>query len=370
MDILDGLDCNCNFDGHEPKYRQIAKRIASFLQASNTPEGSKLPNDKELARRFNVAVMTMAQALNELAARGMLERCVGAGTFVRTPIPSTATASRRIAIVCHQTITMEGGFGTGLLLELYRRAPEFGFDMIQLRRTPDEYERTFRDFGLHGIIVLSEELTFLPELSMHFKAGMNLAQVGIWYRNYNEFSFGTDHALVAKQAVKYLHGLGHSRIGVFNGLGSNRVRHYSSTLRINGYMRALKELDLPFTQEWLISYDETCQGLYEKLACLKESGNLPSAFLVLKLPQSPRIYDIIERLDLKIPDDISLVGFDEPYSSERRMQSLTTFSQNLPELVNRVLTRLDKPRNSTANSAVPSLLIERNSCKCLLSTEK
>ena len=131
-DILNGMDYHGTSAGPGgPKYRQIAGVLADFLLTKKPPLGSKLPNDKELARRFNVALMTMSRALNELSSRGLLERKVGSGTFVRSLAGPAALKTRRIAIVCHEPITLEGGFVTSLLPELYRQAPEFGFDLMQ-----------------------------------------------------------------------------------------------------------------------------------------------------------------------------------------------------------------------------------------------
>ena len=84
-DILNGMNYHEPSAGPGgPKYRQIAGILADFLLTKKPPLGSKLPNDKELARRFNVALMTMSRALNELSSRGLLERKVGSGTFVRS----------------------------------------------------------------------------------------------------------------------------------------------------------------------------------------------------------------------------------------------------------------------------------------------
>ncbi len=177
---------------------------SDFLLAKKPPLGSKLPNDRELARRFNVALMTMSRSLNELSSRGILERKVGSGTFVRALAEPAALTARRIAVVCHEPIILEGGFVSSLLPELYRQAPQSGFDLMQLQRTPAEYAATIKDFQLAGIIVLSAEPDLMPELAEMAAGGMNLVQLGMWQRAYRAFSFGTDHAAVAKMAVKYL----------------------------------------------------------------------------------------------------------------------------------------------------------------------
>ena len=358
-DILDGMNYHDPLAGQSgiSKFRQIAGILESFLLAKKPPVGSKLPNDKELARRFNVALMTMSRALNELSSRGILERKVGSGTFVRALTEPAALNTRRIAIVCHEPITLEGGFVTSLLPELYRQAPEFGFDLMQLQRAPAEYAATIKDFQLAGIIVLSAEPDSLPELAEMAAGGMNLVQLGMWQRVYRAFSFGTDHSAVAKMAVKYLYRLGHREIGFLASSIAGRL-HLSTAERIRGCQRALWELRLPFNPDWIL--DGEPGRLPELLAALKDRGELPSAFLLGSLPVAPRVYNILQSLNLKIPEDVSLVGFDDSGLCEQLNPGLTVFSQNIPTLVKQVMEHLRSPEPA-AHGPVPALLLERSS---------
>ena len=364
-DILDGMNYHEPSAGPGgPKYRQIAGLLADFLLAKKPPLGSKLPNDKELARRFNVALMTMSRALNELSSRGLLERKVGSGTFVRSLAGPAALKTRRIAIVCHEPITLEGGFVTSLLPELYRQAPEFGFDLMQLQRVPAEYAATVKDFQLAGIIVLSAEPEFLPQLAEMAAGGMNLVQLGMWQRAYRAFSFGTDHAAVAKMAVKYLHRLGHREIGFLASSITGRL-HQSTAERIRGCQRALWELRLPFNPEWIV--DGEPDSIHEQLSALKNRGELPSAFLLGSLPMAHRVYNIMRSLDLRIHEDVSLVGFDEASLCGQLTPGLTVFSQNIPALVKDVMKHLSGEEPRTASKPVSPLLIERESTAAHLS---
>lgn len=358
-DILDGMIYQGPSAGSGgPKYRQIAGILADFLQEKKTPIGSKLPNDKELARRFNVALMTMSRALNELSSRGILARKVGSGTFVRSLTGQPAVKTRRIAIVCHEPITLEGGFISSLLPELYRQAPEFGFDLMQLQRAPAEYAATIKDFRLEGLIVLSAEPDFLPKLAEMAAGGINLVQLGMWQRAYRAFSFGTDHAAVSKMAVKYLYRLGHREIGFLASSITGRM-HQSTLERIRGCQRALWELRLPFNPDLIL--DGQPDRLPALLSALRDRGELPSAFLLGSLPMAPRVYNILQSLNLRIPEDVSLIGFDDAGLCAQLTPGLTVFGQNIPSLVKQVLEFLRSPDREFAHGPVPPLLQERGS---------
>lgn len=67
-----------------PRYQAIEAWVAEQCRA--LPAGSLLPSEAELAARFSVSRMTARQAVQNLAAAGLVERRRGAGTFVAPPL--------------------------------------------------------------------------------------------------------------------------------------------------------------------------------------------------------------------------------------------------------------------------------------------
>jgi len=70
-----------------PAYAQIEDRVAEAIAAGELKPGDRLPSERELATRLNVSRMTLRQALDSLARRGLVHRTVGrrGGTFVAEP---------------------------------------------------------------------------------------------------------------------------------------------------------------------------------------------------------------------------------------------------------------------------------------------
>ena len=68
-----------------PVWAQIEERLAERIEEGHLAVGERLPPERELAEWLGVSRMTVRQALGALAARGLVERGVGRGTFVRAP---------------------------------------------------------------------------------------------------------------------------------------------------------------------------------------------------------------------------------------------------------------------------------------------
>src|SRR3954466_9692618 len=65
-----------------PAHVQIEEQLAERIASRELPPGERLPPERELAKGLGVSRMTVRQALGSLAARGLVERGVGRGTFV------------------------------------------------------------------------------------------------------------------------------------------------------------------------------------------------------------------------------------------------------------------------------------------------
>src|SRR5437764_1157257 len=110
-----------------PLYKQIADQLQRDVEEGLLLPGSRLPTQRELARRLGITVVTVTRAFNEAAERGVVESTVGRGSFVRerrdeaavidlstnviqggSPVMSAALAARIGA-----AMTMPYGIGAG-----------------------------------------------------------------------------------------------------------------------------------------------------------------------------------------------------------------------------------------------------------------
>ncbi len=86
----------------QPEKRQLSVQIADLLEAeiSRCVAGEKLPTIAELAKRYEVSVLTIREALSALTSRGVVVRRRGSGTYV-----ADITRSRHVGVLCESDIS-------------------------------------------------------------------------------------------------------------------------------------------------------------------------------------------------------------------------------------------------------------------------
>ncbi len=72
-------------NGRTPRYLQIADALRGRIQGGDLSPGTRLETQRALARRFDVTLMTLRQALEMLEREHLIERRHGLGTFVAVP---------------------------------------------------------------------------------------------------------------------------------------------------------------------------------------------------------------------------------------------------------------------------------------------
>ncbi len=139
-----------------------------------------------------------------------------------------------------------------------------------------------------------------------------------------------DNEGAAYNAVRHLIARGHARIGMVGG----RPSISTTTERIDGYQRALREVGLEVDSRLLISGESTSEGGARATNTLLDVEPPPTAIFSGNNLMSIGALQAIVSRGLSVPDDIALVGFDDfpfPWSDAFRPH-LTTVAQPTYEL--------------------------------------
>lgn len=136
-----------------------------------------------------------------------------------------------------------------------------------------------------------------------------------------------DNDKASYDAVKYLLDRGHRRIGII--LGAKEI--FTSAKRLSGYARAMNEYGIPLNSDCIIYSDYTTQGGYESMRSLLKNKNVTAAF-VTNYEMTLGAVIAINEMGVKIPEDISFIGFDNMQLSRVVHPKLTIVSQPLEEM--------------------------------------
>jgi LacI family transcriptional regulator len=167
----------------------------------------------------------------------------------------------------------------------------------------------------------------------------------------------------AYEATCYLSQLGHTRIAFITG--SLAVR--SAIDRLQGYQAALVDCDIPFREELVIEGDYQQQTGYEITKGLLQSVDPPPTAIFASNDLSAfGAMDAVREYGLHIPDDISIIGFDDIPQASFVYPKLTTVRQPL-ELMGQVavkilLEQIEDQSRPPQRVALATQLVIRDSC--------
>ncbi|GGH85125.1 LacI family DNA-binding transcriptional regulator [Saccharibacillus endophyticus] len=146
----------------------------------------------------------------------------------------------------------------------------------------------------------------------------------------------TENKAGIMQAVEHLAQLGHSRIAFISGKLDNAV----GSLRHEGFTEGMKKHKLPVHPDYVRVSDYSMEGgtiAMNDLLTLKER---PTAVVCTSDMMAFGAINVIHRNGLSVPEDISVIGFDNTYYSEIFSPALTTVNQNIPSIGSHAIENL------------------------------
>ena len=172
----------------------------------------------------------------------------------------------------------------------------------------------------------------------------------------------SDNATGAKKAVNYLYELGHKKIGMLMGITTTKPTQD----RFLGYKEAMQDLNLSYKSEWVIDGNFSEKGGYKATKKLLKLDELPTAIFCQSDGMAIGAMRALEDEGYKIPEDFSIIGFDNIEASRYVKPALTTVAQNKREMGSSVaqmlVNMIDNRRKEVSPRVLPVKIIERDSC--------
>ncbi len=350
----------------EPVKEQLRLLLLGEIERGAFLRGARLPSERELAVRFGTSRTTVRQAIESLVGGGVLVRSPSKGTFVAgapsaswtSQDPSTGiplgTVQGTLAFVISEEIFEFVSVGYNrILLGVQKTCQQSGYRLLFHLLTDDA---SVVESGVAGYMVVGgAPRRFLERLRA---TATPLVFVDLLLDD-RTASVGIDYASGMRQAVNYLHSLGHRKIGFIGFPNSEKYIAFWQTLASLGVRyepRWVVFLQLPDLQSSMLSG-------YRSMQSILAIKSLPTAMIATNDIVALGANDALAVAGINVPERMSIMGFDDlGVESDRPITTMRTDSAEVGHLAVRAL--IEQIRGGPADTGritVPTELVVRKS---------
>lgn len=352
------------------KYSKLADLLKNLIE-DNSGDTFKLPTEAALCQKYGVSRQTVRKALSVLETEHLIEKRQGSGSYT-TGLYGKAEKNTVAVLVCSDTEYIY----PGLLADMQSTLQEAGFSCtVHVTDNQVSTERKILQQLLENPVrgILSEGCkTSLPTPNHDLYDSLTEQKTSVLffhgnYGNMPDYPFIKDDNYGGGYYLgKYLVSLGHRKItGIFKRDDVQGIERYF------GLLSALRDENIPFYEECIGFFDTAQLASLQK----RQDTAFLSEFLLNQLKDATAIvcyndeiaYWLMKELtykNLRVPEDVSVVCFDNTYLSELSSTQLTSLSHKNHEMgtsAAQMLLRLMKG-SSVSSQKLPWHLTVKRSC--------
>lgn len=316
----------------------VLRTLADFC-ASQAP-GAQVPTHTELMRRFAASERAVLKALDELQRQGAVVRRNGVGTFIADAAlsPSVTATDRSTVVAIAQP---DRSFFAFCMEQLCHQAEAAGLSVV-CRLVERAAALTLAPPADHarplGFIIFRYDLEPLARRLQ--EAGNRVVLVGAPPVEVTPAvpCIHGDHEQGAWLATSHLIGLGHRRIAF---LGADDLE---TTLRWQGHQRALHDAVRDGRQiaagiirfSALAAWSADPRLIIEAL----RRPDAPTAIVAWNDPEALRLVAVLRQAGLRVPEDVSVIGYDALPQGLLAHPALTTVDHGVGQQLHAAITLL------------------------------
>jgi LacI family transcriptional regulator len=216
--------------------------------------------------------------------------------------------------------------------------------------------------GIGGVI-FSDIIGNRAQLEDSLAKGIPTVVINYYVDNLDVSCIAVDNAGGAENAVNYLIELGHRKIAHITG----DVMTQAAAKRLEGYKRALEKNSIKLREDYIFHTDYSRGQARSAAENLIKAADPASAVFVASDSMALEVMAVARERGKNIPDDLSIVGFDDNPSGLYGPVALTTVRQPLIHMAEESVKELNRlvalNKNAPKKILLPAELVIRESCK-------
>src|SRR3954471_23291114 len=258
-------------------------------------------------------------------------------------------------------------FFTDLIHNLDKQIGTSGYSLmvssISIENLQDEITRLEQEQKSAGILLLGTNLT-PKQINLVASVQPNIVVLDTCFETLDVSFVVMNNVYGAYQAGQYLMELGHEQIGY---VGSN-TRMYNFEMRKKGFLQALSENGLKIAETDYFSVSPTVISSQDvfKEKIKNRLNQLPSALFCEADYMAISVIKSLTELGVRVPDDVSVIGFDNIFESQVITPELTTIHVKKDRIallaVEKLIKQIENNDTDKIKLFVDTELIERKSC--------
>lgn len=243
-----------------------------------------------------------------------------------------------------------------------------GYEMVMcnLDSRTDDYEEQVKwliNDTSSAVVLLGTEL-MEGDLEIFKSAKCPFLLFDYWNSNMEFDAVLINNADSARLATEYLYDKGHREIGYLRG--KYRIKAFRS--RHVGYAVAMNKKGLKVNPSYTVTIGTSMNNAYSEMAeFLKKNPSLPTAFFADNDMIALGAMKALTEYGYRIPEDVSIIGFDDIPYSEIASPRLTTIRVPKQEMgqaaARRMIELIRNPTNAKLKIQICTNFIERDSVK-------
>lgn len=326
-------------------------------------------NIKEISKIAKVSQATVSLALNNKA--GVNEETRNKILEIANQYGYTKKASspkKNILFIKYigsgAAIEQNGDFIARVIDSIEYASRNLGYTLIIKNIMESDFQSEVKNIDYEeyaGIVFLgteakSEDISLLKDISVPIVAVDNI------FENHDIDTVVMDNFDGIHKAVSYLVSLGHTKIGYIDSL----IRFTNFDQRTEAFMKSMKAFGLD-KNPLILNVEPNLDGAYQDmLKHLRQMpGEMPTAFVGANDTILIGAAKALKASGLKIPSQISVVGFDDiPFCTmmDKPLTTVRVFKERMGELAVKLLhDKINSPSEETVKMLVTTKLIERES---------